>query len=150
MKKLYDIAELQDDTIKLTLSRLLQKGHRDAGEMPIYMFNIRRLDGVMVGQCNLLAGHDPKMYYTGNIGYGVWECYRGQHYGLRAARLLVQFAKELGMTEVYLLIDTDNIASIRIAQHLGAENLGIVEVPSGNLEYLKGSRQKYRYRLQLT
>lgn len=150
MKTLYDIAELQDDTIKLTLSRLLQKGHRDAGEMPIYMFNIRRLDGVMVGQCNLLAGHNPKMYYTGNIGYGIWECYRGQHYGLRAARLLVRLAANLGMEEVYLLIDTDNLPSLRIAQHLGAENLGIVDVPPGNIEYLKGSRQKYRYRLILS
>lgn len=146
---MYDIPELEDELVKLTLSRLLPKGHPEAGNMPIYMLNVRRRDGLMVGQANLLAGHDEKMYYTGNIGYGIWECYRGQHYGLHTAKLVVKLARELGMTEAYLLIDTDNIPSIRIAEKLGAVNLGIVDVPPGNPEYLKGSRQKYRYRLEL-
>jgi len=30
---------MQDDVIKLTLSRMLAKGHPDMGEMPILFFN---------------------------------------------------------------------------------------------------------------
>lgn len=141
--------ELADDQIKLTLSRLLKKGHPHMGDMPIYMFIIRRLDGQMVGVCNLQAGHDERLLYTGNMGYGVWEEYRGQHYALRASRLMAKLAGQLGMTELYLTTDIHNIPSVRTCQALGAENLGIWEVPVDHPEYLKGVRKQYRFRLAL-
>ena len=47
---------LQDDEIKLTLAKMLPKGHPDMGDMPILFFNIRLLDGTRIGQCDLRVG----------------------------------------------------------------------------------------------
>ena len=59
---------MQDDVIKLTLSRMLAKGHPDMGEMPILFFNIRLLDGTRIGQCDLRVGDSVQTW-----SYRLWH-----------------------------------------------------------------------------
>ena len=140
---------LQDDEIKLTLAKMLPKGHPDMGDMPILFFNIRLLDGTRIGQCDLRVGDSRHTEVLGHIGYGIYEAYRGHHYAAKACRLLMKYAKKAHMPHVDINCNTDNQASIRTCELLNAQLLGTVEVPSDNIDYQNGSRIKYRYRIIL-
>lgn len=140
---------LQDDEIKLTLAKMLPKGHPDMGDMPILFFNIRLLDGTRIGQCDLRVGDSRHTEVLGHIGYGIYEAYRGHHYAAKACRLLMKYAKKAHMPHVDITCNTDNQASIRTCELLNAQLLGTVEVPSDNIDYQNGSRIKYRYRIIL-
>ena len=70
---------LQDDESKLTLAKMLPKGHPDMGDMPILFFNIRLLDGTRIGQCDLRVGDSRHTEVLGHIGYGIYEAYRGHN-----------------------------------------------------------------------
>ena len=140
---------LQDDEIKLTLAKILPKGHPDMGDMPILFFNIRLLDGTRIGQCDLRVGDSRHTEVLGHIGYGIYEAYRGHHYAAKACRLLMKYAKKAHMPHVDITCNTDNQASIRTCELLNAQLLGTVEVPPDNIDYQNGSRIKYRYRIIL-
>lgn len=140
---------LQDDEIKLTLAKMLPKGHPDMGDMPILFFNIRLLDGTRIGQCDLRVGDSHHTEVLGHIGYGIYEAYRGHHYAAKACRLLMKYAKKAHMPHVDITCNTDNQASIRTCELLNAQLLGTVEVPPDNIDYQNGSRIKYRYRIIL-
>lgn len=140
---------LQDEEIKLTLAKMLPKGHPDMGDMPILFFNIRLLDGTRIGQCDLRVGDSRHTEVLGHIGYGIYEAYRGHHYAAKACRLLMKYAKKAHMPHVDITCNTDNQASIRTCELLNAQLLGTVEVPPDNIDYQNGSRIKYRYRIIL-
>lgn len=140
---------MHDDVIKLTLAKLLPKGHPEMGEMPILFFNIRLLDGKRIGNCDLRVGDSDKTKVLGHIGYGIDAGYRGHHYAVRACHLMMDYAKRANMDYVEITCDTDNYASIRTCELLGAEPLGTIVVPPDNIEYENGSRVKYRYRVKL-
>lgn len=140
---------MQDDVIKLTLSRMLAKGHPDMGEMPILFFNIRLLDGTRIGQCDLRVGDSVQTEVLGHIGYGIDAPYRGHHYAVRACRLLMGYAKRAHMEHVDITCDIDNYASIRTCELLDGQWMGVIPVPPDNIEYANGSREKYRYRIIL-
>lgn len=144
-----ELEGMYDDEIKLTLMKMLPKGHPDMGSMPILFFNIRLLDGTRIGTCDLRVGDSDKTEVLGHIGYGIDEKYRGHHYAVRASRLLMDYARRAHMEYVDITCNTDNMPSIRTCQLLGAELLGTVEVPPDNIEYANGSRLKYRYRVKL-
>ena len=149
MDRVIELDGMRDDVIKLTLMKMLPKGHPDMGEMPILFFNIRLLNNVRIGQCDLRVGDSDKTAILGHIGYGIDERYRGNHYATRACRLLMDYAKRSHREYVDITCDTDNYPSIRTCELLGAELLGTVEVPPDNIEYQNGSRVKFRYRIIL-
>jgi len=140
---------MQDDTIKLTLYNMLPHGHKDMGDMPILFFQIRLLDGTWIGQCDLRVGDSPQTEIMGHIGYGIDTPYQGHHYAVRACRLLMDYAKRAHMQQLYITCDVDNLASIRTCERLGAEKVGMILVPTDCLDYQRGSRKKYKYRVQL-
>ena len=140
---------MRDDTIKLTLMKMLPKGHPDMGTMPIMFFNIRLLDGTKIGTCDLRVGHSIKTIVLGNIGYEIYEEFRGNHYAVRASKILMDYAKKANMDYVDITCDTDNIPSMRTCELLEADLLGTVDVPPDNIAYQTGSRIKYRYRKML-
>ena len=144
-----ELEGMRDDQIKLTLAKMLPKGHPNMGEMPILFFNIRLLDGTRIGQCDLRVGDSDKTEVLGHIGYGIYEQYQGHHYAVRACRLLMDYARRSHMDHVDITCDTDNYPSIRTCELLGAEKLGTIPVPPDNIDYQNGSRLKYRYRIML-
>jgi tagatose 1,6-diphosphate aldolase len=66
--------------------------------VPAYFFQIVRLsDQAEVGWCDLRVGHNQNTFFGGNIGYGIREAYRGNHYAGKACRLLLTLARKHDM-----------------------------------------------------
>ena len=146
-----ELEGMRDDVIKLTLQKLLPKGHKDIGEMPILFFRIRLLDGTWIGNCDLRLGDSANTEILGHVGYGIHEAYRGHHYAVHACKLMCDYAKRAHMTHLDITCDIDNYASIRTCELLGAEKIATITVPDGFKTYddTPSCGKKYRYRIIL-
>lgn len=51
---------------------------------------------------------------AGHIGYGIVNQYRGQGYATRGLKLVLEKCQEFGIHEVYLSVDKDNVASLKV------------------------------------
>ena len=100
--------------------------------VPAYHFKICLPDGTMIGRCDLRIGHSRKLYYGGNIGYGIFPDYRGRHYAEKACRLLLMLAKRHGLGYVIITCRPDNLPSRRTCERLGGKLLEITELPEDN------------------
>ena len=58
---------------------------------------------------------------VGHIGYDVPPSHRGHGYGVAALQAGLRHAKELGLTQVVLYADSDNVASWRTIERCGGE-----------------------------
>lgn len=103
-----------------------------------------------IGECDLRIGMNEELYYAGNIGYRIYEKYRGSGYACEAARMLMRIAKEKHhMTELILTCSPDNIASRKTLEKLGGELIETVNVPSAHWLYRRGEKVKNIYRFVL-
>lgn len=63
----------------------------------------------------------------GNIGYAISYLYRGNGYGTKLLGLLLEKAREMGITEILLTVDRNNRPSKRVCEEnggtLSAENV---------------------------
>ena len=138
-----------DGEIKLHLARVIPKGQPATGNVPVYYYRIQLMDGTEVGRCDLRIGDNERLMIAGHIGYGVWKEYRGHHYAAKACRLLMEIARSFGLDHLMITCDPDNLASRKTCEALGAELLGIVEVPKDSIDYAMGQLQKCQYRVEL-
>jgi RimJ/RimL family protein N-acetyltransferase len=71
------------------------------------------------------------------LGYGVDPQLWGRGYGTEAAAAaLAHGFQTLGFGRVVSLVHPDNLASIRVAEHLGARPIGSVHWPEGDADVL--------------
>jgi ribosomal-protein-serine acetyltransferase len=81
--------------------------------------------GVFLGSCSL--SHFHPVYHFCNLGYWIRSSRRGHGFAGRAARLAARFAFErLGLVRVEIVIATDNAASQRVAEKIGAHREGLL------------------------
>lgn len=120
--------DLKTDEISLRLDRTFG-GDPVRKWVPAYYFDIVGAGGVKVGFCDLRIGHSEGLYYGGNIGYTVYEPYRGNRYALKACRLLMKLAKRHELEYVYITCRPDNIPSRKTCEGLGGELIDIAELP---------------------
>ena len=90
-----------------------------------------------------------EMYY-GHFGYHVYPPARGHHYAERACRLLLPLARRHGLKTLWITCNPDNYSSRRTCERLGAHLVSIVPVPCEDPLFVRGEREKCRYRLDLT
>ena len=93
----YDTQDLKDNDIYLRLNKTCEE-QPEKKWLPAYYFDICLLDGEKVGHCDLRIGHNQKTYIGGNIGYGIDEAFRGNHYAAKACKLLFRQAKNMVWT----------------------------------------------------
>jgi tagatose 1,6-diphosphate aldolase len=121
------------------------------GYAPAYHFNM--LDGrssEVVGNISLRLGDsDYLVRYCGQIGYGVKIEHRGRHYAARACRLLFPLALSHGLDPLWITCNPDNLASRRTCELAGGRFVEIVDLPEDCDMYLRGERQKCRYRFDI-
>lgn len=112
---------------------------------------VETASGQLVGTIRLrLSNNDDIRLYAGHIGYGVDEAHRGHGYAALACLALRPIAKQHSYTELVITCNPDNWPSRRTCERIGAEFIGIVDLPEDNDMYvLKGERQKCLYRWQL-
>ena len=114
--------------------------------VPRYRFSIvENTTGSIVGHCDLRVGFHSHLYYSGHIGYGINEAYRGHGYAGEACLLLLELAKRHHMPQVIITCRPDNLASVRTCERLGARPLGLVDVPTDHDLYRDGDRILCRY-----
>jgi len=112
--------------------------------VPSYSFAICR-SGEKVGTLNLRIGyggghHNSSLYYGGHIGYEIQEPYRGKSYATRACKLLAPIARHHKMQTLLITNNTENHASRRVCEKLGAKLLRMVRIPEHDDLYKTGQR----------
>jgi tagatose 1,6-diphosphate aldolase len=118
-----------------------------ASQVPTYRFEMRRQPGfTKVGKIEFRVGATTEIQlYSGNIGYRVDQSHRGNRYAARSCQLLADLAKRHGFRELWITCDTDNTASRRTCEAIGAEFISVVPVPETHPYYRAGSRAKCRF-----
>ncbi len=102
------------------------------------------------GYCDLRIGMNPSLKILGQVGYQIDERFRGHHYALKACRLLFECAKELGMNQLLITCNPDNIPSRKTLEALNGKLEEIVSVPSDHECFQRGDRMKCIFTFDLT
>ncbi|MBR2067599.1 MAG: GNAT family N-acetyltransferase [Solobacterium sp.] len=105
----------------------------------------------IVGKCDLRLGMNEELYYAGNIGYRIYEKYRGHRYAYQACLILFEIAKEkYGMKRLLITCSPDNYASKKTCEYLGGILLKVCDVPYDHWLYRRGETKKciYEYNLE--
>jgi predicted acetyltransferase len=130
--------------------RLFDLEPEEMKQCPTYRFDIvRNSDGAEIGCIDLRVGFDEEIYYSGNIGYRIYEDYRGRGCAAKAASLLFGLAKEHGMEKLMLTCNPDNVASAKTCERIGAKYVEFVRVPKTSEQHQQGDRFKKRFELDL-
>lgn len=116
-----------------------------------YYFDIRnRYTREKMGFINFKNGFtDNIIMYRGNIGYEVFEKYRGNSYSSRSCILLKPLIRHLGFNEIFLTCNFNNYSSKKNIEKIGAKLIETVSIEENNKfsSYYSGdSRIKLRYR----
>lgn len=143
-----DTFDLKNDEIFLKLEKTVD-AVPEKKWVPAYHFAICLSDGREAGKCDLRVGHNEKLYYGGNIGYNVYEEFRGSHYAGKACLLMFRLAKKHGMSYLYITCNPDNHASRKTCEFADGILEKTVDLPPDNDMYLSGERQKCIYRIEL-
>ncbi|MCL2056021.1 MAG: GNAT family N-acetyltransferase [Oscillospiraceae bacterium] len=142
----FNTEDLYSDEIFLDLVKT-DSGDPERDIVPYYIFDICLTEsGTSVGCCDFRAGY---VFYGGNIGYRVYEPYRGSHYAAKACKLLFKLARKHKMYDLIITCNPDNYASRKTCEYVGGVLEEIVDLPEDNEMYLEGERQKCIYRISL-
>ena len=140
---------LFDDEIRLVLQKTVD-GNAEKEWLPAYHFFICDRHGNEMGVCDLRIGHNAKTYYGGNIGYRIFEPFRGHHYAGKACLLLCELAKKHGMNYLMITCNPENAASRKTCEYVGCRLVEIVELPQDNdMRIEDGETEKCIYKIDL-
>ena len=107
-----------------------QPGENNAWRVPAYLFRLQTDSGQYIGRIRLRVGwNEDIIKYAGHVGYAVEPEFRGRRYAERACRLILPLARRHGLEQVWITCQPENVASRRTLERLGAECVGIVDVP---------------------
>ncbi len=138
---------IHGEEISLRLALRLQPDRELQRVLSFVYRVVRESDGVSVGQVTLRVSDEmtEALYYLGEVGYTIFEPYRGNRYAYKGCLLLKQAALKLGIGKLSITCNPDNHPSRRTCELLGARYLDTVEVPSWHELYDVGDRQKRIY-----
>ena len=139
---------LKNDEIKLVLERTAE-GDPVKNWVPAYYFSICDLNGTKMGSCDLRIGYNERLYYGGNIGYGIEEAYRGHHYAGKACLLLFELARKHEMDYLIITCNPNNHASQKTCEYAGGTLLEIAELPDWHNMREEGETEECIYRFDL-
>lgn len=130
----FNTEDLRDEEIFLKLERTAD-GQPEKKWLPAYYFTIHNQDGLEVGKCDLRIGHNEKTYVGGNIGYRVYENFRGHRYAAKACRLLFKLAEKHKMTYIIITCSPDNIASFETCELAGCNFIEKTLIPKASVKF---------------
>lgn len=141
--------KLRDGEIFLKLDRT-SEADPEKGYVPAYRFRICRIeDDAELGWIDLRIGHNRSTAFGGNIGYAVYEPFRGNHFAGKACRLLPGLARKHGMRALFIACAPENEPSRRTCLYAGTRLMDVVDIPEWHEMYAEGKRKACRYRLDL-
>jgi len=144
----HDTTNLTDGEIRLRLES--QSAYDPSrGYVPTYYFHItRESDAQIIGRCDLRIGYNANIEIGGNMGYTVFEPYRGHHYAAKACRLMLPLAKSHGLNRLLITLRPNNEPSRRTCLALGATLQREIVLPPDH-ELAKTSRTVLQFELTL-
>lgn len=141
-----EFSKITDGEIDLILDKKVPEDV-EKGYVPAYFFNIVLHDkSQIIGYIDLRIGNNLNTYYGGNVGYAISPDFRGNHYALKACKLLFEVVRYHKMERVYITCNPENIASRKTIEKLGLAFVEIADLPEDNPMYLDGEKQKCVYR----
>ena len=144
-----DTSFLENDEFRLCLQKTVD-GNAEKEWLPAYHFAICDKQGREMGVCDLRIGHNLNVYYGGNIGYRIYEKYRGRHYAGKACLLLFELAKKHNMEYLIITCNPDNYASRKTCEYAGCHLVEIVRLPEDNdMRIEDGETEKCIYRIEI-
>lgn len=97
-----------------SLGRNLKKGRVPA------KFLMAESDGILVGRASIRHELNDFLFnYGGHIGYGVRPSYRRQGFATEILRQSLTYLHELGVSEVLITCDEDNLGSRKVIKSQG-------------------------------
>ena len=125
-----------------------QPAESNVWHVPAYLFRLQTYSGQHAGHVRLRVGwNDHVVKYAGQIGYAVEPQCRGRRYAERACRLILPLARLHGLKQLWITCQPDNVASRLTLGRLGAEFVGILDVPEGYPMEAGLERRKMCFRL---
>ena len=144
-----DVALPPDDDLQLVLAECIPAEKSPWG-VPAYTFSMRDPCGEYMGRIRLRVGwSEDVIRYAGHVGYAVEPTHRGHRYAARACRLIMPLAKQHGMTHLWITCQPDNMPSRRTLELLGADYVGVIDVPPEYPLDAGAERKKMCFRLSL-
>lgn len=144
-----DVALPPDGDLQLVLAERVPADQGPWG-VPAYTFSMRGPGGEYMGRIRLRVGwSEDVIRYAGHVGYAVEPAHRGHRYAARACRLIMPLAKQHGMSDLWITCQPDNMPSRRTLEVLGAEYVGVIDVPPGYPLDAGAERRKMCFRLGL-
>jgi RimJ/RimL family protein N-acetyltransferase len=101
--------------------RYLAAANETFGPGPKWCFAVDTIDVAYVAyvDCDLVNAHVPSG--DANIAYSAHPAYRGFGYVSRAVRLVLRFlAEHTAAARAHIIVDKENVASLRVARAVGA------------------------------
>jgi predicted acetyltransferase len=142
-----DVALPADGDLRLVLTECAAE---TPWGVPAYSFRMQNPGGEHLGRIRLRVGwSEDVIRYAGHVGYAVEPAHRGHRYAERACRLIIPLAKRHGMTSLWITCQPDNAPSRRTLERLGADCVGVIDVPPGYPLDAGAQRKKMCFRLAL-
>jgi hypothetical protein len=137
---------LTDSEIDLKVIHVYD-GLGDMGDSPMYgSFIFLANTDVRVGEISLrFVNTHTVVNYDSNVGYGVNQKYRGNHYARKSCLKLRDLALTHGLKQLYPTI----VASVRTCPLLGAMDLGQIDLPDDFRETHEINETQYRQMMWL-
>jgi RimJ/RimL family protein N-acetyltransferase len=115
------------------------------GLAPRYVFKILDRAETPVGYITFRIGDSWHVQFAaGHIGYRVDREFQGHGYAYQACRAIAPFVRT-HYARVILTTNLTNQASMRTIERLGAEFLGLVDIPEDDPAFASGEAQRRRY-----
>lgn len=144
-----DIALPSDGDLQLVLAECIPAENSPWG-VPAYTFSMQDPRGDYMGRIRLRVGwSEDVIRYAGHVGYAVEPAHRGHRYAARACRLIMPLAKQHSMTNLWITCQPDNTPSRRTLELLGAEYVGVIDVPPEYPLDAGAERKKMCFRFSL-
>jgi tagatose 1,6-diphosphate aldolase len=140
--------QLIGERIELILDKTV-KAIPEKNYVPAYFFHIRLKDTKEnIGKADIRIGYTEDLVrFGGQIGYRIFEQFRGHSYAVEACNLLKIVAQKHHMDVIWITCDENNSASKRVLQKLGCSEVELINLPESHDLYKNGQRKVWRYRL---
>lgn len=105
-----------------------------------------------IGECDIRISklENRELYYAGDIGYRIYDGWRGHGYAYDACIIMLKIMKEeYDRTSVLLTCSPDNAASRKTIEKAGGTYIETVDVPAWHWLYKRGEKIKEIYRINL-
>jgi tagatose 1,6-diphosphate aldolase len=140
---------ITDNEIDLILSETKEQDD-EKGYVPSYHFLIKRHnERAIAGHISLRIGFNENIHYGGNIGFSIYDDYRGNYYAAKACLLLKDLARAHHMQTLRISCGVDNIASKKTIETIGGRYLGDVDLPEHNEMVKEGIKRVSLYDWEL-